>query len=62
MSYLLIAEITAMICSGVIPFSNSMACSSLLVVGSSVPFDEDCFFANTLRSVSSVFDVSKLPM
>ena len=28
-SYLLIAEITAIIWSGVIPFSNSIACSSL---------------------------------
>lgn len=33
--YLLIAEITAMICSGVIPFSNSMACYSLVAVESS---------------------------
>ena len=58
-SYLLIAEMTAMICSGVIPFSNSIACSSFVTPDSSGAVAEDCLLAKTLRNVLSVLEVSK---
>lgn len=64
-SYLLIVEMTAMICSGVIPFSNSIACSSLdsaLSASSCCECLDAAFFLKRVRRVLSVLDVSKLPM
>ncbi len=59
--YLFIADITAIICSDERPFSCSIACSSFDLFVSSAAAGV-FFFAKTLRRVSSVFAVSKLPI
>ena len=58
---MLIADITAIICSGESPFSSSIACSSFDLFVSSAAAGV-LFFAKTLQRVSSVFAVSKLPI